>query len=71
MRWLKTVRVQAGGSLAGLDEAEAKLAAGEIARGEALLVAQLIGLLATLIGETLALQLMREAWPEGDWNDLV
>lgn len=62
VRWLKAVHVNANGSLEGLNEAQ--LSAAEIAEGETILVAHLIGLLVTFIGATLTLQLLQEAWPE-------
>ena len=61
VRWLKAVHVNADGSLEGLDDAQ--LTDAEIAEGEAVLVAQLIGLLVTFIGATLTLQLLQQAWP--------
>ena len=60
--WLKTVRVNADGSLARSDEGQ--LSAAEIAEGEAVLLAQLVGLLVTFIGESLTLRLLQEALPE-------
>lgn len=63
IHWLKAVHVNADGSLSGLDQMRQPSAA-EIAEGEAVLVAQLIGLLVTFVGEALSLQLLRQAWPE-------
>jgi hypothetical protein len=60
--------MNANGSLEGLDEAQ--LSAAEIAEGEAVLVAQLIGLLVTFIGATLTLQLLQQAWPEASLGNL-
>ena len=70
-RWMKAVHVKADGSLEGLDEAQARLLEGEIAEGEVVLIAQLIGLLVTFIGEKLTLHLVQEAWPDAafDMND--
>ena len=68
VRWLKAVKLNANGSLEGLDEAQ--LSAAEIAEGEAVLVAQLIGLLVTFIGATLTLQLLQQAWPEASLGGL-
>jgi hypothetical protein len=68
VRWLKAVHVNADGSLEGLDDAQ--LTDAEIAEGEAVLVAQLIGLLVTFIGATLTLQLLRQAWPEASRGGL-
>ena len=47
-----------------------QLADAEIAEGEAVLVAQLIGLLVTFIGEALTLHLLHEAWPEASLGGL-
>jgi hypothetical protein len=68
VRWLKAVHVNANGSLEGLDEAQHSAA--EIVEGEAVLVAQLIGLLVTFIGATLTLQLLQQAWPEASLGGL-
>jgi hypothetical protein len=61
---LDAVVVRADGSLEGLDGAGHDRDAG--ARGEAggVVVAQLLGLLVTFIGEPLTLRLVRDAWPE-------
>ncbi|HEX5453228.1 MAG TPA: hypothetical protein VFX06_05495 [Stellaceae bacterium] len=68
IRWLKAVHVDANGSLEGLDEAQ--LSDAEIAEGEAVLVAHLLGLLVTFIGEALTLHLLHEAWPEASLGGL-
>jgi hypothetical protein len=41
----------------------AKLNKAEIANGEAVLIAQLLDLLVTFIGEALTLRLLQDAWP--------
>ena len=53
---LAAVRVRADGSLEGLD--------GSDRDAGAVVVAQLLGLLVTFIGEPLTLGLVRDAWPE-------
>ena len=70
VRWLKAVHVTADGSLEGLGEIEAQLSQDEIAQGEVLLIAQLLGLLLTFIGEALTSRLVQEAWPELSSSDL-
>ena len=70
VRWLKAVHINADGSLEGLDEAQAQLSQNEIAQGEMVLVAQLIGLLVTFIGEGLTLRLLQEAWPDRVFDDM-
>lgn len=62
VRWLKAVHVNADGSLAGPDDAQ--LSDAEIAEGEAVLIAELIGLLVIFIGEALTLHLLQDTWPE-------
>ena len=70
VRWLKAVHINADGSMEGLNEAEAQLSENEIAQGEIVLVAQLIGLLVTFIGEGLTLRLLEETWPEVAFDDM-
>ena len=69
-RWLKAIDVKADGSLGGLDEAQARLLEGEIAEGEIILIAQLIGLLVTFIGEELTLRLVQQTWPDAAFDDM-
>jgi hypothetical protein len=66
VRWLKAVHVSADGSLEGLDEGQAQWSVDEIAQGEVVLIAQLLGLLVTFIGEGLTWRLVQEAWPDAD-----
>jgi hypothetical protein len=68
--WLRAVQLESDGSLAGLDELEAQVAADEIAEGSVVLVAQLLGLLVAFIGENLTLRMVREVWPKLSLNDL-
>jgi hypothetical protein len=69
-RWMKAIHVKADGSLEGLDEAQAQLSESEIAEGEVVLIAQLIGLLVTFIGEELTLRLVQESWPDAAFNNM-
>lgn len=69
-QWLKAVHVKADGSLEALPEAEAQLSENEIARGEVILIAQLIGLLVMFIGEALTLRIVQEVWPEAAFKDM-
>ena len=62
--WLRAIRVEPDGTLEGLDDALAHLSADEFAEGETVLVARLIGLLTTFIGEGLTLRLVQDVWPE-------
>ena len=58
------VQVRADGSMAGFDQIKQDQDAGELAKGRVVLVAHLLGLLATFIGESLTLRLARDAWPD-------
>ena len=62
---LEGLRVEADGLLAGSNEVPQDSDALEGARhGGVVLVAELLGLLVTFIGEPLTLSLVREAWPD-------
>ena len=68
---LSVVQVAADGSLEGLNELEPQIGK-EQARDEgAILIAQLIGLLLTFIGESLTLRLVQDVWPEVAFNGRV
>lgn len=67
---LCAVQVKTDGSLAGLDKLEVQADPEQLAKGNAVLVAQLLGLLVSFIGEKLTLQLVREIWPKLSVNDL-
>src|SRR3990167_9460859 len=54
--WLTAVQVVADGELEGLTAAHAKLDAAEFSEGEAVLLAQLLGLLVAFIGPALTLR---------------
>jgi hypothetical protein len=56
---LAAVQVKSDGSLGGVTE----LANGEAEEAAVELIAQLLGMLSTFIGETLTLRLLQEAWP--------
>lgn len=62
---LSTVHVKPDGSLDGLNE----LHNDEAEEAGVMLIAHLLGLLATFIGESLMLSLVREAWPELPFDD--
>jgi hypothetical protein len=61
---LAAVQVRADGLLEGLDGAGHDQDAGAAGEGGVVVVAQLLGLLVTFIGEPLTLRLVRDAWPE-------
>jgi len=56
--WLSDLKVKADGLIEGLNELEAQANLEEIAEGGIVLLARLLGLLVTLIGEDLTLQLL-------------
>jgi hypothetical protein len=58
--WLETVKIQPDGRLEAMGNNHSKE---ELLQGEVALVAQLLGLLHTFIGEPLTMQLVKEAWP--------
>jgi hypothetical protein len=67
--WLEAVRVQADGSLEGFAEAAQQQNADVAAQGSATLLAQLLGLLITFVGNYLTLRLMCDIWPDACQND--
>jgi len=69
VRWLRAVHVKGDGSLDEFD-AHAQVNPKEITEGRIALLAQLLGLLAAFIGESLTLQLVRETWPKLSLDDL-
>jgi hypothetical protein len=66
---LGAVLVGADGSLKGLDELGPQRDKDMAKEGGALLIAQLLGLLLTFIGEGLTLRLVQDVWPESAFND--
>lgn len=65
-RNLDSVHVKPDGSLAGLDE----LRDHEATEAGVTLIAHLLGLLATFIGESLMLTLLHGAWPDLPFDDI-
>ena len=70
VRWLNAVHADANGSLEGLQDVGGQVTPAQMAEGEAVLIAQLVGLLVTFIGETLTARLMQEVWPEVSVREL-
>ena len=68
---LSAVRVAADGSLKGLDELGPQIDKEQVRDGGAILIAQLIGLLLTFIGEGLTLRLVQDVWPEAAFDGRV
>ena len=62
---LQSVKIGADGRLEGIEQVAADTGTGALGDEAAVAItAQLLGLLATFIGESLTLQLLRESWPE-------
>jgi hypothetical protein len=68
--WLREVHVNTDGSFQGLDELGAQVGPDKIFEGRVVLLAQLLGLLVTFIGELLTLRLVREVWPKLSLNEV-
>ena len=62
--WLASVQVRPDGSLEGFDAARSQQGAAADGEAGAVVLAQLLGLLVTFIGEPLTLRLVRDAWPD-------
>lgn len=60
--WSRALHITADGSLEGLEQLE--IDSRQIAEGEVVLMAQLLGLLITFIGPTLTQQLLHDIWPK-------
>jgi len=63
-RWLRAVHVKSDGSLSGLQDLPAQLGPEQFYEGGVALLAQLLTLLFSLIGEDLTLQLVHQVWPD-------
>ena len=66
---LTAVLVGTDGSLKGLDELEPQKDKDLSNAGGAILVAQLLGLLLTFIGEGVTLHLVQDVWPDSAFDD--
>jgi hypothetical protein len=66
---LRAVQIAADGSLQGIGELNSQLDDHETGEAEVILIAQLLGLLFTFIGEALTLQLVLDVWPEAALDD--
>ena len=66
---LADVTVGKDGSINNLAEIEPRLSADEAAEGEAVLIGTIVDLLRTFLGETLALRLIQNVWPDASFND--
>lgn len=68
---LSAVQVAADGSLKGLDELVSQTDKEHAREGGAILIAQLVGLLLTFIGEGLTIRLVQDVWPEAAFDGRV
>jgi len=68
---LSAVLVAADGSLQGLDQLGPQIDKAQAGEGGAILIAQLIELLLTFIGEGLTLRLVQDVWPEAAFDGRV
>lgn len=68
--WLRALHVKADGSLEGFDALDRQVEPAAVFEGSVVLLAQLLGLLATFVGENLTLRLVREVWPKLSLNGL-
>jgi hypothetical protein len=66
---LSAAQITADGCLQGIGEVDPQLDGRETGEWEVILVAQLLGLLVTFIGEALTLQLVQDVWPEAASDD--
>ena len=66
---LSVVQVGADGSLKGLDDLEPHSDKDLSKTGGAILIAQLLGLLLTFVGEGITLRLVQNVWPESAFDD--
>jgi hypothetical protein len=66
---LSTVQVGADGSLKGLDELGPQKDEDMSKDGGAILIAQLLGLLLTFIGEGITLRLVQDVWPQSAFDN--
>jgi hypothetical protein len=66
---LSAVQVTADGSIQGLGELSPQSDTDHVGEGVAILIAQLLGLLRTFIGEALTLRLVRDLWPDAAFDD--
>ena len=68
--WTGKVQAQPDGALQGLEELAKQVGPDDFFEGSVVVLALLLELLATFIGEKLTLQLLSEIWPELPVNDL-
>jgi DNA-binding response OmpR family regulator len=64
VEWLSLVTVTPTGNFEGLTSAEESVNSRDIAYGQNILVAQILGILIAFVGETMTHTLLQEKWPE-------
>jgi hypothetical protein len=69
VKWLHHVRVALDGTIEGLEDVAAQLPPGHAARGRLTLLAHLLELLVSFIGEGLTFRLLQELYPHLSEND--
>lgn len=67
---LSSVQVTPDGRLQGLGEIDPKTDKDQMEAEGAILIARLLGLLLTFIGETLTVRLMQDVWPDAAFDDM-
>lgn len=68
VRWLHAVHIKSDGTL-DFPKELARLRKEDLAKGEVILVAHLLDLLVTFIGEALMLSLLQDVWPQAPLED--
>lgn len=68
VRWLRAVHIRSEGLLE-YPATMAQLDPNELAHAEVVLIAQLLGLLVTFIGQALTVRLLQEIWPAAPIED--
>ncbi|MGI4757668.1 MAG: hypothetical protein ACRYGF_12565 [Janthinobacterium lividum] len=66
---LADAKIGEDGCFEHLSEIEPRLNADEAARGEAVLIGNMVDLLCTILGEALTLRLIQDVWPDASFND--
>ena len=67
---LRPVEIKTDGSLAGLSKVARDARGTQLAKGEVLLITELLALLDTFIGEALMLRLVEDVWPKATLDAL-
>jgi hypothetical protein len=68
--WLRAVHIRGDGSLEGLEDLATEVAPDEFLTGRVLVLAHLLGMLVSFIGEELTRQTLQDIWPTLSLKDL-